>query len=77
MGRERLRDAALQNKPWLKSTGPRTDKGKQQARLNGKSRQRGSTSREQRRNEIRDVRAAIRSLQTLVALATVGAELRQ
>lgn len=39
-GRERLRQAALANQPWLKSTGPRTKAGKAKVSLNGKRKQR-------------------------------------
>ena len=38
-GRERLRQAAIENRPWTASTGPRTAEGKAQAILNGKRRQ--------------------------------------
>jgi hypothetical protein len=43
-GRERLRQAALLNRPWLSSTGPKTPQGKAQAAANGKARQRGAVS---------------------------------
>src|SRR5262245_66173201 len=43
-GRRRLREAALANKPWEHSTGPRTPEGKLQAVRNGKTRQRGPVS---------------------------------
>jgi hypothetical protein len=33
--RERLRQQCLNRKPWLKSTGPRTDEGKYRSRANG------------------------------------------
>lgn len=33
-GRERLRQAALRNKPWRLSTGPRTPEGKARSRAN-------------------------------------------
>ena len=33
--RERVRQAALRNKPWLKSTGPRTAAGKARSAANG------------------------------------------
>src|SRR5262249_6931473 len=42
--RLRLREAALANKPWEHSTGPRTPQGKLQAVRNGKVRQRGPVS---------------------------------
>ena len=34
-GRQRLREAALKNKPWLHSTGPKTPEGKMRAAQNG------------------------------------------
>jgi hypothetical protein len=40
-GRERLRQAALRNKPWEYSTGPRTPAGRAKSAKNGKCRQRG------------------------------------
>ena len=43
-GRLRLREAALANKPWEHSTGPRTPEGKLQAVRNGKVRQKGPIS---------------------------------
>jgi hypothetical protein len=43
-GRRRLREAALANKPWEHSTGPRTPEGKLQAVRNGKVRQTGPVS---------------------------------
>jgi hypothetical protein len=35
-GRQRLRRAALENRPWLHATGPRTPQGKARAAANGK-----------------------------------------
>jgi hypothetical protein len=35
-GRERLHRAALENRPWLHATGPRTQQGKARAAANGK-----------------------------------------
>src|SRR5215470_11303114 len=57
-GRERLRQAALTNRPWLASTGPRTAEGKARAARNGKARQKGQQS-------VREVR---RSLAEVVGL---------
>jgi hypothetical protein len=37
-GRERLREAALKNRPWRHATGPRTPQGKARAAANGKLR---------------------------------------
>lgn len=38
------RAAALKNRPWERSTGPKTAEGKAQAARNGKTRQRGRHS---------------------------------
>jgi hypothetical protein len=43
-GRERLRQAALRNQPWTRSTGPRTAVGKAVVARNGKARQEGAIS---------------------------------
>ena len=43
-GRERLRQAALANRPWEKSTGPRTLEGKARSAANGRKRQKEKTS---------------------------------
>jgi hypothetical protein len=63
-GRDRLRLAALKNRPWEHSTGPRTAEGKARVALNGKQRQRGPVSVRQRRQELAGVR------QVLVQLAS-------
>jgi hypothetical protein len=34
-GRQRLREAAIKNRPWRHSTGPRTPEGKERAAANG------------------------------------------
>ena len=48
--RMRIRQNNLRNKPWLRSTGPKTAEGKAQAALNGKTRQKGEYSvREKKR----------------------------
>lgn len=52
-GRERLRQAALRNKPWLHSTGPTTPEGKARSAANGRKRQVGEKS-------IREIRAEVR-----------------
>jgi hypothetical protein len=51
-GRERLRQAALEHQPWLRSTGPRSSAGKIRSAANGKVRQRGERS-------VREARAAL------------------
>src|SRR5262245_11399698 len=43
-GRERLRQSALVNRPWLFSTGPRSPQGKARSAANGKFKQTGEQS---------------------------------
>ena len=43
-GREKLRQAALANRPWRYATGPKTPAGKARVALNGKLRQKGERS---------------------------------
>jgi len=51
-GREKLRAAAIANRPWDYATGPKSPEGKQRAALNGKTRQSGPLSvRELRREQ--------------------------
>ena len=64
-GRERLRVAALSNKPWEHSTGPRTPEGKAQAVRNGKRRQLGPRSVREVRADLAAVRALIREMNSL------------
>ena len=52
-GRERLRQAALANRPWEGSTGPKTTEGKARAADNGRSRQAGPLSIRRLRAEMR------------------------
>jgi hypothetical protein len=58
-GRERLRQAALRNRPWRFSTGPRTPEGKARVAKNGKRSQRGPVS-------VRDLKAQLAGLRGLV-----------
>ena len=51
-GRERLRQAAIAKKPWIYSTGPRTQAGKAQSVINGKCRQLGIFSVRELRREL-------------------------
>lgn len=55
-GRERLRQAALANRPWVHSTGPKSVEGKRQAARNGKTRQLGPESVREVRRELHDLR---------------------
>ena len=56
-GRERLRQAALANRPWEQSSGPKTVAGKAQAALNGKRRQKGDQSQRELRALVADITA--------------------
>jgi len=66
-GREKLRQTALANRPWEKSTGPRSAEGKAKVALNGKKNQKGSLS-------VRELRA---ELAGTVALCADMASLRR
>jgi hypothetical protein len=67
-GREKLRQTALQNKPWLFARGPRTTQGKAKAAQNGKVRQKGPWS-------IRELRAELAELYSLAAAMREGRKL--
>jgi hypothetical protein len=62
-GRERLRQSALVNRPWLHSTGPRTAAGKLRVAENGRPRQAGELSA----REVRRQLAALGNLATDMA----------
>jgi hypothetical protein len=71
-GRERLRRAALANRPWRHATGPRTPEGKARVAANGRSRQRGERSAREVERQLAavgglaaDMAALRRSLDTL------------
>jgi hypothetical protein len=61
-GRERLRTAALRNKPWLRSTGPKSPEGRAQSAINGKQGQVGARSVREVRADLKAVRALIRAM---------------
>jgi hypothetical protein len=61
-GRERLRAAALANKPWLSSTGPKTTEGKKATAENGRHDQMDSLSIRQARIEVADLLALVRTV---------------
>ena len=61
-GREKLRQTALANKPWLRSTGPRTREGKTKSAANGKLRQKGPISVRSLRKELADVTELIEQM---------------
>ena len=64
-GRQRLRDAALRNRPWQYSTGPRTAAGKARAALNGKLRQVDEVSVREVRHELAGLNNVIEQLAAL------------
>ena len=66
-GRQRLRKAALRNRPWEHSTGPRTTVGKARSARNGKLRQKGEMS-------IRERKAELAPLHELIAQMGKGRE---
>ena len=71
-GREKLRQAALRDRPWEHSTGPRTPAGRAQSVLNGKRRQRGPQSLRQVRAALKEIRELIRQMRQARALAGGG-----
>ena len=62
VGREKLRRAALQNRPWLYASGPRTPEGKAVASANGKKRQLGLVSLRELKADLRELRALLREM---------------
>ena len=62
-GRQRLRESALQHRPWLHTTGPKTAASKARSAANGKVRQMGPVSVRQLRAELADLRALAREMQ--------------
>ena len=74
-GRERLRQAALLNRPWLYSTGPRTPEGKAKVAMNGKARQKGPRSVRQIKADLGELRGLVREMkETRRVLAGAGLE---
>jgi hypothetical protein len=61
-GRERLRQAALRNKPWLYSTGPRSDEGKFRSANNGRYAQKSDRSQREIQAGVADVWRMIREM---------------
>jgi len=57
-----LRQAALTNRPWESSTGPRTDKGKRIAAANGAKQQKGPWSARQVRRELKQLNQLVDQL---------------
>ena len=62
-GRERLRLAALESRPWQFSTGPKTPTGKAKSAANGRLRQKGPISIRQLRKEMVDLKRLLLDLQ--------------
>lgn len=71
-GRERLRRAALANRPWEHSTGPRTAAGKATAAGNATRLQKGEKSVRQLRTELADVESMVRAMLESRRLASSG-----
>jgi hypothetical protein len=61
-GRERLRAAALAQRPWERSTGPRTPEGKARSSANGRATQKGALSVRQLRAELAEVRLLVATM---------------
>ena len=61
--RNRVRQAILERKPWLKSTGPRTPEGKARVAKNGKLTQKGPRSVREVRVLVADISALIDEMQ--------------
>jgi hypothetical protein len=64
-GRQRLREAALQNQPWRFSTGPKTEGGKAIAAQNGRKKQMGQQSIRQIRASLFEVNEMLVQMQEL------------
>lgn len=72
-GHQRLRDAALLNKPWKYSTGPKTKGGKLQVLKNAKLRQIGRKSIRELRQKLKDLTGLITELKGIRAEAQKSA----
>jgi hypothetical protein len=64
-GKRRLREAALKHKPWTRSTGPRTSKGKAKSAQNGRWRQADDQSIREIKRELSDVAELIEQMRTI------------
>jgi hypothetical protein len=64
-GKERLRAAIAETRPWVRATGPKTAAGKARSAANGKRRQRGPLSTRELRAEMADVRRLIQQMRAL------------
>ena len=63
--RERLRQRCLAQKPWLRSTGPRTNAGKERSALNGWSHASDPESRRSARASVLDIKLMVREMAAL------------
>jgi len=61
-GLQKLRETALRNKPWERSTGPRSAAGKARSAANGKTRQKGPKSVREARAEVAEVMELVRTM---------------
>ena len=68
-GRERLLQAALANRPWEASNGPRLPRGKAASALNGKAGQKGELSVRELRAELAGLTCVIKEMARCRALA--------
>jgi hypothetical protein len=64
-GRQRLHDAALRDRPWELSTGPRTAAGKAAVANDGRKYQKGTTSVRQQRAAMSQAMAIVSKLRKL------------
>ncbi len=62
-GRERLRQAALKNRPWKFAKGPQSPAGKARVAPNGKLRQKGQRSTREIQAELSEMRVLLRQMQ--------------
>ena len=67
-GLERVRQAAMKTRPWERSTGPRTPRGKVQAVLNGKRCQKGDRSVRELQAELAGLDGLFRQMDACRAL---------
>lgn len=68
-GREKLREAAVRNRPWERSTGPKTPEGKARSAANGRKRRGGKASGQRVRAKLADADALMKHMAKLRELA--------
>jgi hypothetical protein len=71
-GREKLREAALANRPWLRTGGPCTPEGKARSAANGRLRQRGPRSVREVRRDLGKLREFVRLMEMAGSIAAGG-----